>query len=571
VTPPDRSLQSEIARRLEEAPDQPALTFFDPSGGWRWLSFAELHRRASCCAGHLQDRGLRPGDVCVLVMPSDQHACDAILGVLLAGGVPVSVAPPVVRGLHSNLAEVVRHVVRTTAARAVLIGEEGWPLGAELAARRPGLAVIKAPNAWAHASPDAMTPALPAGDAVAALQLTSGTTGFPRVCVWDQKAVLAALDGMEAAMGLTADDVCVNWTPLYHDMGLVNNFLLCLVKRVPLVMLETMAFLKRPSSWLRALFETRATTTWSPNFGFALMTRRVSDRELDGIDLAGVKGFWNAAERIHLETMRAFHERFARFGVSMAALKTNFGCAENVGGATFSDPNGTFVVEHVDRQALHQEGLARPPADHRSNDAVSVVGVGRPYPGMRIEILSDRGRPLADGRIGRIALATPSRMRGYLNNAAETRRAIRGDFVLTGDLGYKRGEELFWVGRARERINLQGKKYDPSDFEKAVFGVAGLREGCFAAFGVDDARLGTQKLVIVAERRQDNGRPDDELIDDLKEEMARHVGVTVHDVVLLEQGTMTKTSSGKRRHRHYRQLYADGALDPARFAHSSPA
>src|SRR5207249_519267 len=158
----------------------------------------------------------------------------------------------------------------------------------------------------------------------------------------------------------TERDVCFNWTPLYHDMGLVNNFLLCLHAGVPLALLGPTDFVKRPSLWLRGLSATGATLTWSPNFGFALAAQRIQDAELEGVHLEGVRAFWNAAERIHLNTMQSFLSRFQKVGVQPDALKTNFGCAENVGGATFSNPAGAYVVEHVDEELLHTKGLAEP-------------------------------------------------------------------------------------------------------------------------------------------------------------------------------------------------------------------
>ena len=41
-----------------------------------------------------------------------------------------------------------------------------------------------------------------------------------------------------------------------------------------------------------------------------------------------------------------------------------------------------------------------------------------------------------------------------------------------------------------------------------------------------------------------------------------HLGVKVSEAILLGEGTMTKTSSGKRRHRYYRELYMNDALEP---------
>jgi acyl-CoA synthetase (AMP-forming)/AMP-acid ligase II len=324
-----------------------------------------------------------------------------------------------------------------------------------------------------------------------------------------------------------------------------------------------MEFLKRPSLWLRALSVTGANTTWSPNFGFSLAAQRISERELQGVKLDHVRGFWNAAERIHLETMREFHRRFRDYGVTLRALKTNFGCAENVGGATFSDPHGDFVTERVSSRRLYDHGIAEPVGGvvgQENEDAVEIVSVGRPFPGMSIKIFSRNGRELTDGKVGEIALDTPSRMVGYLGDSRETNRAIKDGAVRTGDLGYKRGEEIFWVGRVKERINLHGKKFDPSDFEQALLEVGGLRKGCFAAFGVDDEKTGTQKLVIVSETTKKNPYPDDEIVKGIKEYVAQRVGIGVDEMVLLAHGTMSKTSSGKRRHRFYRQQYIDGKL-----------
>ncbi|MCC6190119.1 MAG: hypothetical protein IT318_13885, partial [Anaerolineales bacterium] len=38
------------------------------------------------------------------------------------------------------------------------------------------------------------------------------------------------------------------------------------------------------------------------------------------------------------------------------------------------------------------------------------------------------------------------------------------------------------------------------------------------------------------------------------------LGFNLQDVVLVREGTLTKTSSGKRRHRYFREQYASGML-----------
>ncbi len=554
------SVQTLIYRRLDEEPEGRALAWYTPAGTFSWTSFQDLIGRAEAAAQRLAAEGLRAGDVCILVLPSDEAAATQVLAVLLLGAVPLLVAPPLLQGVHSILLDTLRHTVRRTRARVVVMEDSMAAIAAQLPLKRGTRYVfgdLAAPSNGA-----ALSRVAPAAIDVVAMQLTSGTTGRPRICVWNQRGVLAGLEGMRAIMQLTPDDICFNWTPLYHDMGLVNNLLLCLTHRVPLVMASPFEFVKRPALWLRGLAATGSTLTWSPNFGFALAAQRVRDEEMTSVRLDRVRAFWNAAERIHLETMEAFYRRFAPLGLRYDALKTNFGCAENVGGATFSPADGVFRVDVVNRHLLRRRRIARVggPVDGGDQN-VAIVGVGRPYPGMRIEIHSRGAKRLPDGHVGEIALQTPSQMVGYLGDRAETRRALRGGFLRTGDLGYLRGEELFWVGRVKERITVRGRKYDPSDFERVLLRIPGLRQGSFAAFGVDDAARGTRQVVIVAEVRDPPGRPTKEIVGEISREIFLHLGLTADEVLLVRPGTLTKTSSGKRRHRYFRQLYLDGQLE----------
>ena len=555
----DRSLQAALLQHLDRAPDGPALAFPDSRGRFVWRSRAEIYRQAAGHAGALMEHGVRRGDVCILALPSAERCATLLLSTLVLGAVPLLVAPPLLPGREAFLTSLIDHLARKTRARLVVVPGAVTPSGPEKRSRRGSRATVLCEDMLA-AVPSRLAEVTPLETDVAALQLTSGTTGFPRTCVWTHRAVLSALDGMARAMALSAEDVCFNWTPLYHDMGLVNNFLLCLARGVPLALLPPADFVRRPARWLLGLAETGATLTWSPNFGFALAARKVRLEDVRDVDLSRVRAFWNAAERIHPETLQAFHERFAALGVRRDALKTNYGCAENVGGATFSDPHGPAVIERVDGLLLRTKGIARLVSDASAGpSAVPIVGVGRPPAGVRVAILSPRGRPLPDGRVGEIALETPSRMSGYLGDRRASRRALFRGLLRTGDLGYLRGSELFWVGRLRERITVRGQKLDPSDFERALLRSPELREGCFAAFGVDDPRDGTQRIVLAVEVR-DSMANVEALGTLIRGQVHRDLGVTVNDLIFLPPGSLPKTSSGKRRHRHFRQRYLEGEL-----------
>jgi acyl-CoA synthetase (AMP-forming)/AMP-acid ligase II len=561
------SLQAEILARLSESPDARCICFYGAGETIEWQSRSQLYSKSVAVAQQLRQEGVRPGDICIIVLPSGETSANALLATLLLGAVPLLIAPPTLVGGNLELHKTLHSVLRSTRPRVVVCAPSIKPDVAGFEESFPATRFVFPPDVKGiDFKNEPFAPVLPAPTDIAAMQLTSGTTAAPRVCVWDHKAVLAALDGMAAAMALAADDLCVNWTPLYHDMGLVNNFFLCMARGIPLVLLSPQEFVRRPALWLRCLSQTGATVTWSPNFGFALAARKAQESELEGVRLDHVRAFWNAAERIHADTFEAFYSRFAPLGVKREALKTNFGCAENIGGATFSGINELAPCEPVDRRLLDERGIARVSPATRDAEKVVVVSAGLAHPALKVRILSPRGRVLPDGRVGEICLDTPSRMLRYHQNAHETRRALRGGLLHTGDLGYLRNGHLFWVGRLRERITIHGKKIDPSALENIFASTPGLREGCFAAFGVPDEQLGTERLIIVGEVRSPVTESLKQLAATISRKCFLELTITPGDIVLVPSGTLAKTSSGKRRHRHFRKLYLDGGLEHARMS-----
>jgi hypothetical protein len=65
--------------------------------------------------------------------------------------------------------------------------------------------------------------------------------------------------------------------------------------------------------------------------------------------------------------------------------------------------------------------------------------------------------------------------------------------------------------------------------------------------------------------RDSTERTPDEISSDIRNRVFLQLGVNINDVVLVSQDTLTKTSSGKRRHRFFRKLYLDGKLEEFRW------
>src|SRR5436190_450774 len=91
----------------------------------RFESFHELNRRADRIAAALHARGLRPGDRIGLVLQDAQQFVDCFFGAVVAGVVPVPIAPPPVRfGQAGNFLRHVTPVIRKARPRLLLADDD---------------------------------------------------------------------------------------------------------------------------------------------------------------------------------------------------------------------------------------------------------------------------------------------------------------------------------------------------------------------------------------------------------------------------------------------------------------
>src|SRR5438874_6487731 len=135
------TLQSHLIAKLRTAPDKSSLAFVDARCGFEWRSRHDVYEGASQWAATLLRRGVKPGDVCVLVLPGGEPAVLPLLGTLFAGAVPLLVAPPTLQGRNSSLGTILSRTLRTAKARLAILGDGLEALGAELGRRDPTLIV----------------------------------------------------------------------------------------------------------------------------------------------------------------------------------------------------------------------------------------------------------------------------------------------------------------------------------------------------------------------------------------------------------------------------------------------
>ena len=103
---------------------RPHLILWDDEGEAKSVSFEELYTGAQAAAGELERRGIRPGDAVALMLPTCREFFLTFAGILLAGGVPVPIYPPVRADRIAEYAERQSAILCNAEARLLITFEE---------------------------------------------------------------------------------------------------------------------------------------------------------------------------------------------------------------------------------------------------------------------------------------------------------------------------------------------------------------------------------------------------------------------------------------------------------------
>jgi 1-acyl-sn-glycerol-3-phosphate acyltransferase len=134
----------------------------------------------------------------------------------------------------------------------------------------------------------------------------------------------------------------------------------------------------------------------------------------------------------------------------------------------------------------------------------------------------------------------------------------------SGDRAFQADGEIYITGRVKDIIIKGGRNLYPHEVEELAARAEGIRKGCVVAFGLKDVHGGTEKLVIVAESREENVARRSAIVAAINDEVSRGLGLPPDRVELIPSGSIPKTSSGKLRRDETKQLYVAGTLAAGR-------
>ena len=550
-----RTLTEALEYHVERQPERLCVHLYE-EGAEHPLTYRGLWEGSLAYAAQLADAGLAPGDTVAIMLPTSREYLFCFYGTLLAGGIPVPLYPPA--RLTTIEDHLTRHVgILKSAGTALMITvPEAKPIAWLLRAQVESLRAVLTTRDFS-ASGRGFTPVRSTGGQIGFLQYTSGSTGQPKGVVLTHANLLANVRAMGRAARATSEDVFVSWLPLYHDMGLIGGCFATMYLGFPVVLMSPLAFLARPSQWLRAIHRHRGTISGGPNFAYELCLKRIPEHELDGLDLSSWRFAFNGAEPVSPETLSGFEKRFAPCGLREKVVAPVYGLAECSVGLAFTPPGEPWRVDLLDRERFSATGQA---IEARADDPspLKVMSCGEVLPGHDVRVVDAAGLELADRNEGVLQFRGPSATSGYYRNPEATKLLFAGEWLNTGDRAYLSDGHVYVTGREKDIIIRGGRNISPYELEEAVGDVAGVRRGCVAVFGSHDAATATERVIVLAETREPDPARHGEIRARINELAISLIGAPVDDIVLAPPHTVPKTSSGKIRRLAAREYYERG-------------
>ncbi|WP_337969630.1 long-chain-fatty-acid--CoA ligase [Virgibacillus salexigens] len=131
------------------------------------------------------------------------------------------------------------------------------------------------------------------------------------------------------------------------------------------------------------------------------------------------------------------------------------------------------------------------PSTHRnpSTGKRKIGSIGLPLPGTDCIIVDNDNQELPENAVGELLIRGPQVMKGYWNNQEETNKALKNNWLYTGDLAMYDEDGFFYiVGRKKEMIINGGFNIYPQEVENILYEHPDVKE-C-AVIGIPDLEKG---------------------------------------------------------------------------------
>jgi len=182
---------------------------------------------------------------------------------------------------------------------------------------------------------------------------------------------------------------------------------------------------------------------------------------------------------------------------------------------------------------------------------------GRPLPGIQADVVDDSGQPVGPDQQGLLVLkrSWPGQLRtlfGDDERFLETYFSRLGkETYVVGDAARKDADGYFWIiGRIDDVLNVSGHRMSTAEIESAIVSHEVVAEA--AVIGQADEDTGQSVTAFVTLEGEREGT--DELVNELREHVARRIGKLARPKRIIWADDLPKTRSGKIMRRLLRDI-----------------
>ena len=423
-----RSFLSYLNSTADRLPDK--LAFSDGETG---LTFSELRRAVANVGACLKNGGAAAEPVGVLMERGAEEVA-AFLGVMEAGCFYVPLDEQMPR-------ERLDRIIRTLCPRFIITDQKNLTAAEGLC---PAAEHLLFSGAAAFPGPERLRDES-AEDALCYVVFTSGSTGEPKGVSIRESSLLDYAVTLPEALDFDESLVFGIQSPLYFDAWL-KELTGVVMKGASAYLLPRELFVN-PVALIQYINEKKINALCWVSSAFSLVSRL---RTLYAVVPEHLKLMCFGSEVFPVKQLAAWQK-----ACPDARIFQLYGATECTG-MSFYHP----VV-----------GL---------QDPEKPVPVGKPFPGTRLHLLDDEGKPAAEGEI---VIGGPCVMAGYYKDPERTAAALVRD-PESGEVCYRTGDigrldengDLVFIGRRDQQIKHMGHRVELGEVEAAALSLKGVHE-----------------------------------------------------------------------------------------------
>lgn len=468
------TIPSAFVSVAEKRRDRVALRYFD-GVAWRAMRYGELRAFAERIARLLTGEGFARGDRAALVAENRPEWHASYLAIEMLGGTAVPI------DMQSG-AEEVENLIGDSAAKVVFHSSKTAENVTKAIERFSARGIdFDAPDFTRKVSAPEGAPLRQnvSPEDIASLIYTSGTTGRPKGVMLTHRNICSDAEALLGAGLIGPGDNVLALLPLHHTYPFLCTFI------VPLFMGSSITLGPglKGTELVSAVRENGVTVIVGVPKLYEMLRNGILARlqARSGLLVKAVRLCGALRRRTGINAgkalFRSVHRNFpqVRFFASGGA-RLDPPVMEDLEGLGFTVLEGYGLTETSPVVAFNPLRRRKPGS------------VGLPLPGVEIAV----------GKDGEIMVKGPMVMKGYYKNPEATAEVMRGDWFLTGDLGYRDGEGyLFITGRKKEVIVLSsGKNIYPEEVERAYLSIPLIREICVIGAGEGRAVDAVQAVIV---------------------------------------------------------------------------